>query len=88
MSREMEDGREALRRGGGVASAATVEANAGGPYGSAQLAGVQTAAEALWPRILSAVRALAVLNQLDERILLHVRHIENERLAAAIVAAA
>ena len=39
-------------------------------------------------RILCAVRALAVLNQLDERILLHIRHIENERLAAAIVAAA
>jgi hypothetical protein len=56
MAREMEEGGAALRRGGGVASAATIEANAGGPYGSAQLGGVQAAAEALWPQILSAVR--------------------------------
>ena len=49
MAREMRDGRAALLPGRGVRD--VIGANAGGPYGSGVLAGVQAASEAVWAQV-------------------------------------
>lgn len=49
MAKEMADGAAALLEPN---VAATIEANAGGPYGSAALAAVQAASEAVWASVL------------------------------------
>eukprot|EP01043_Picozoa_sp_COSAG02_P033793 COSAG02_NODE_2325_length_9132_cov_16.589752_2_plen_107_part_00 len=49
MAQEMVDGAAALLE---PRRAATIEANAGGPYGSVALAAVQTASEKVWASVL------------------------------------
>ena len=49
MEKEMADGAAALQQ---PSVAATIEANAGGPYGSAALAGVEAASEKVWESVL------------------------------------
>lgn len=49
MAKEMADGAAALLE---PSVAATIEANAGGPYGSAALPAVQAASEAVWASVL------------------------------------
>ena len=48
MLREMADGRSALEAGG---ARGVIAANAGGPYGSAVLRGVQADSDAVWERV-------------------------------------
>ena len=52
MAQEMVDGAGALLEPN---VAATIEANAGGPYGSAALAAVQAASERVWASVLEGV---------------------------------
>ena len=49
MTKEMADGAAALLKPN---IAATIDANAGGPYGAAALAGVQAASEKVWASVL------------------------------------
>lgn len=49
MAKEMADGQGALRSGGDAR--ALIRANAGGPYGSKALAGVQRDSNAVWERV-------------------------------------
>lgn len=61
MAKEMADGAAALLDSN---VAATIEANAGGPYGSAALANVQEASENVWASVLDGALVCHILSTL------------------------
>jgi len=84
MLREMADGRAALAAQPAAGLAAVVQANAGGPYGSAVLRGVQADSDAVWAKLQSGEAGDVASSWYRASIAIEARH-DQDWTARAVV---